>query len=324
MVSSFTGSGSYNHLFQQNFVTVNHPVQYQHRLSEVYLKPFGYRYQRQWYISVLDMQKNHTEQMLISEFTAGPNIFDYELLEDMEERRHFEKLCARIESQYGGILKSVRKGQISSQQHLTICEFMATLVVRSERKRDFFSGLSADHRTRQKFFDEITFLNEDLRSDLDLINQGLSGEEAIKLIATVAGEHLAKCLAQFEYVILKAPSTDGKKWFTSDNPVIIHETENFGSIISAESEIYFPVSKDYCFFFYHTNSDITDHPLRTLPPRMVHECDPVSHGYIHVLIQRNIDRYLLIPMRMDQQFEPKSRTQQVITLGESYHEPKWY
>jgi len=303
---------------------VNPTIQYQHRLPQVYLKPFGYRHQKKWYISVLDKYKGHTEQMPISEFTAGPNIFDYELLEIPDERRHFEKLCARIEAKYSHVLKSIRKGQYSQDEHITVCEFMATLVARSEQMRDFFSSLSTDYRTRQKFFDEITFLNEEVRSDLDLIKAGLSNHEAMKPIATVAGEYLAKCLTLFEYVILKAPAAEGKKWFTSDNPVIIHETRNFGSIISAESEIYFPISKDYCFFFYHSQSEIRDHPLRKLQPRLLHECDAVSHGYIHVMISRNVHRYLLIPMRMDEKFGRRSRIQQVITLGDSDYRAKWY
>lgn len=225
---------------------MNHPVQYQHRIPEVYLKPFGYRFQKKWYISVLDMAKDHTEQMPISEFTAEANQFDYDLLEDIEDRRHFEKLCASIEGKYGRVLKSVRKGQISESERQTVCQFMATLIVRSRRKRDFFSSLSNDHLTKERFFEEISMLNEDIRYDLDLINNSLSKNEAVKLMSTVAGEHLAKCLSQFEFVILKA--TSGKSWFTSDNPVVIHDTEYEGMIISFESEVYFPISKNYCFF----------------------------------------------------------------------------
>lgn len=301
---------------------MNHPVQHQHRLPEVYLKPFGYRFEKKWYISVLDMTKDHTEQMPVSEFTAEPNLFDYDLLDEMEDRRHFEKLCARIETKYATILKSVRKGQISEAEQLTVCEFMATLIVRTKSKREFFSGLSTDHRTKERFFEEITMLNEELRSDLDLINDGLSKDESVKLISTVTGEHLAKCLSQFDFVILKAPS--GKSWFTSDNPVVIHDTEYEGMIISFESEVYFPFSKNYCFFFYHPNAEIKDHPLKKVKPRSVHECDEVSHAYIHFLIQRNIDRYLLIPMKMDQQFEPRGRSQQILTLGSSYDCAKWH
>jgi hypothetical protein len=50
--------------------------QLQHRLSQVYLKPFGYKEKGRWYISVLEKGKDNTEQKEIESFTAEENILD--------------------------------------------------------------------------------------------------------------------------------------------------------------------------------------------------------------------------------------------------------
>jgi hypothetical protein len=91
-------------------------VQLQHKFPQVYLKPFGYKEHECWYISVLERNTNKADQMDISTFTAEQNAFDYSILPDIEDRRHFEKLCGKIEAQYPSIAKSVKKGSSLSEK----------------------------------------------------------------------------------------------------------------------------------------------------------------------------------------------------------------
>jgi hypothetical protein len=49
-------------------------------------------------------------------FHREQNAFDYSILPDIEDRRHFEKLCGKIEAQYPSIAKSVKKGSSLSEK----------------------------------------------------------------------------------------------------------------------------------------------------------------------------------------------------------------
>jgi len=271
--------------------------QLQHRLPKVYLKQFSYRENGRRFISVLKKNKNKTEQKDIETFTAETNIFDYSILPDIAERRHFEKICNKFETQYPGIIESIRKGSPTPNNWFILIQFMATLIVRTESNRIFYSDLIAKADTKKKFFDEITIFNEDLRSDLDIIAWEYGIEETLRPISVMVGEHIAKCLSRFSYVILKAPSP--KKWFTSDDPVVIDKQGEYGYLIPIETEIYFPITKDYCLFAYHDKSKIQNHPLRTLENQKIHDCDEVSHAYITMQIINNAHRYTLLPMKLD-------------------------
>lgn len=280
-----------------------HPKsQYQHRLPKVYLKPFGYPHRGRWYISVLEKGKDSTEQMDIETFTAELNAFDYSVLPDIEDRRHFELLCSKIETRYHQSVKSIKRGQLGVKEWQSVCEFMATLIARSESERTFYRHILKEKQTREQFFNEVTMFNEPLRDDLDIIAMGLDIEDQVQLLSVIAGEHLAKCLTRFQFRILKVPSNGGKKWFTSDNPVVINKQGHYGWLLPLEAEIYFPVSKEYCLFLYHEESIYKDHPLVGLPANKVHECDEVSFAYISMQISQNRDKYLLIPLKSELTF----------------------
>lgn len=281
--------------------------QLQHRLPQVYLKPFGYRERGRWYISVLEKSKNFTEQKLISEFTAEENVFDFDILPDIHDRRHFEMLCAKIEAQYPVVLKSIKKGGISSKQHNILCQFMATLIARAKSIREYFEALIRNYQTRTKFLDEICMFNEEARSDLDIIINNHKIDEVLRVVSFIAGEHMAKCIHRLQYIILRSPQGNGKRWFTSDSPVVIDKQNNYAWLIPPESEIYFPISKDYCFFFYHEDSAIQDHPLRKLETGKVHQCDEISHGFIMMKIMQNAFKYLVISLKHEQRFKPESQ-----------------
>ena len=62
----------------------------QHRISQVYLKEFGYVKGGKWYIAIWEKSKNHTDYVLIENFTKETNVFDLPFFESGEERRHFE------------------------------------------------------------------------------------------------------------------------------------------------------------------------------------------------------------------------------------------
>jgi hypothetical protein len=277
-------------------------IQMQHRLPKVYLKRFGYRENGRRYITVLEKNKNKTEQKDIETFTAEANIFDYSILPDIKERRHFENLCNKLETQYPNIIESIKKGSLLSEQWAILCQFIATLIARSGSTRIFYSDLVQRVDTKKKFFDEITIFNEEYRSHLDVFAWEYSPEETIRFISVVAGEHIAKCLSKFSYVVLKAPRNTGKKWFTSDDPVVIDKQGEYGYLIPIEAEIYFPITKDYCLFVYHKKSKIQNHPLRELEAQKVHECDEVSHAYISMQIIHNAYKYTLLPEKLEVTF----------------------
>ncbi len=72
----------------------------QHRISQVYLRQFGYKDEngKKW-ISVWEMGSEYTGRKSIKSFTAEKNIFDLPF-HDLKEKRKFEELNGDIETFY--------------------------------------------------------------------------------------------------------------------------------------------------------------------------------------------------------------------------------
>jgi hypothetical protein len=277
--------------------------QSQHRVPQVYWKKFGFKDHGIRYVSVLEKFKDQTEQKLIKEFTAETNIFDYSLIPEIELRRHFEMTCARIETEYNRIIDAIHKEKKLTDRHrLILCDFVTSLICRSERSRMFYKMFLKDREVREKFVDEITMFKEDMREYFDVLFWSLEIEEQVKLIMSVLASHFSHCFKNFKCVILKSPTVNGRGWPTSDNPVVFDQQNNFNYILPLETEIYLPLSKHYCLFMYHEGSEETTNPLRSLQENLVHKCDASSHDFICWKIRRNIHKFLVFPGKFEYNF----------------------
>jgi hypothetical protein len=92
------------------------------------------------------------------------------------------------------------------------------------------------------------------------------------------------------------------KWLTTDLPVIIDKQENLNYLICWDSEVYFPLSPDYCLFLFHPRSSVGSNPLRTAKPNTVHLLDDENVDAINHKILADAFRYLVLPQQYKEGF----------------------
>jgi len=124
----------------------------QHRLSQIYLKHFGYKKDGKWYISVWYKGDNHTDILLIRDFTNETNVFDMPFYEE-ELKRFFENFSNKqLENHYGKIIKSIANNNFIPKLKNLLFTFVANLICRSIPHRDSFNTLLLDTQLDRFFF----------------------------------------------------------------------------------------------------------------------------------------------------------------------------
>jgi hypothetical protein len=269
----------------------------QHRISQIYLKQFGYIENGKWKLSVWYRGDNRTKNLLVENFTKATNIFDLPY-GDIHFQRHFENESSRkLESRYQTVINNIaNQKKLNERTRGVLFHFVANLICRAIPHRDFFNELLNDEITRDKFAKEITMFNE---SELPGIKQAfllLEPEFYLNMLLEHIMMHIVKVFYRFDCVILKDYGNRG--WATSDNPVIIDTQKNYEWIIPVESEIYFPLSKDFLLFMYHKQSKAQTNPLRNLVSKKVHQCDENTHKQIWDTIFKNECNYIIFPTEM--------------------------
>jgi len=270
-----------------------HPIkQKQHRLSQVYLKKFGYLQDNDWMISVMKKGNKITENIKISEFTTEVNIFDLPF-GNIEERRHFETLSGKIENQYNTIINNIEnQKRLIPKDKDFLNHFTPNILCRTTHFRQFVNWLIEDNELRKSLFDEITmFKGADSRVDFEILTEASPPETRINVIMGLLMNHLVYVFRHLKKVILKSPDSYG--WLTSDNPVYIDSQNNDRWLIPIEAEIYFPLSKKHCLFLFNENSKLNSNPLRKLKIDSVNTLDFDTFNTVAIKIARNLDNYLI-------------------------------
>ncbi|MFN3943186.1 MAG: DUF4238 domain-containing protein [Flavobacterium sp.] len=256
--------------------------QKQHKISKIYLKQFGYSDENgvEW-VSVYKLGSGKTENLRICDFTTETNIFDLPF-EEPEIKRHFEILSGKLENSYRSVILSlVSQKQLSPQGKDLTNHFVANLLCRSDRFRDFVKDMLNDKNGRNILLNEITIFSENLNEleKLQSILKRIQKEKELNIVMCYVMNHLVYVFQRFKKVILRHYKNNG--WLTSDNPVHIERFGNFRWLIPIEAEIYFPLSKDYCLFMFHEDSKQNENPLRKLKLEKVNivnfeTCDQVN------------------------------------------------
>lgn len=277
----------------------------QHRISQVYLKGFGYLKEGKWYIAVWEKTKNYTDYVLIENFTKETNVFDLPFFETVEERRHFETKSVIIEDQYKKILTTIDKQQQLTPRHEDILRhYTANLICRARPYRELFEDYLKYPHVKEAFLREITMFKQE---ELPILKESLSyipEETHLNYITGHIMNFLVTVFRSFNCIILK--DYENRGWFTSDNPVIIDTQQDPNEIsddyqwtIPIESEIYFPLSPDYCLFLFHPKSLKNSNPLRNLKKNKVHQSDEKTHEKICHLIGAHKSHYFLFNQEME-------------------------
>lgn len=276
-------------------------IQKQHRLSQVYLKKFGYLQDNVWMISVMNLENKITENVKISEFTTEINIFDLPF-GNLEERRYFETLSGIIENQYNKIIRNIEnQKKLIPKDKDFLNHFVPNILCRTTNFRKFIDSLIENQESKKYLFDEITmFKGEESRTDFEILIKVSPPETRINVIMGLLMNHLVHIFRHFKKVILKSPNSYG--WITSDNPVYVDLQNDDGWLIPIEAEIYFPLSKKYCLFLFNENSKLNFNPLRKLKADTVNTLAFNAFDSIVKKYARNLDKYLIF----SEKYEPTS------------------
>lgn len=254
----------------------------------------------------LEKSKNYTDNFLIDEFTVEPNLFDLPF-DDETIKRHFENTSQKVEDRFPTILNTIRHQRRLTHLHKDwLIHYTANFICRSKSSREYFQFLLNHSVANDYFSEEITMFNpgelEEWKKTLPLIPSELRVNMAIGAIMN----YLVHVLRNFSYLILEADPT--KRWFTSDNPVLIDPQEEDAKpdeylyLVPVGSEIYFPLSKDYCLFSFHKNSRKSSNPLRDMALDKIHRVDEQQYDRICRLMIAGGHDYFIFNTEMEKIF----------------------
>jgi len=263
----------------------------QHKVSQVYLKQFGYEKNGEYWLSVYKAGKNETENVLISEFTKETNIFDLPF-NDPKIKRHFENHSNKIENHYRTIISNLHhQKRLTPKDKEVLNHFVANIMCRTNPLRTFIHDLLKYSDTRDKFINEMTMFSGDTKETKELLRLFKIDFQLNIAIGTLMN-HLVFIFRKFNKVIIR--ENGGKGWLTTDSPVFLDKQGHNEWVIPIESEIYFPLSKDFCLFMYHPKSTINHNPLRNLKIDKIHSVDSETFDNMNRKIVLDYDEYLIM------------------------------
>lgn len=264
--------------------------QQQHKVSQVYLKQFGYKIDKDYWLSVYKMGEKKTENVLIKNFTAETNIFDLPI-DDFEIKRHFENLSSEVENFYRTVISNLHnQKRLTEKDKDVLNHFVANLLCRTNPFRRYINDLLNDDQTRDKLITEITMFSNDTEEN-KLVLDHFGKDFQLNLVMGTLMNHLLNVFRTFKKVIIR--DCDGKGWITTDSPIHLDNQGIYDWLIPVETEIYFPLSKDFCLFMYHPESEKTDNPLRKLRTDKVNKIPYELFEKISLKVGRDFDEYLI-------------------------------
>lgn len=193
-----------------------------------------------------------------------------------------------------------------------IVQLTPNLMVRSDVWRDFVEHIlkSPDRET----FLEVTVSPltngtlEDLKKIKEkhfykVINTEEISTSILNRILILFMNYIFHHLRMMDLVILEAP--EGREFFTSDNPVnfIPNQEEGKLGLFSKETEVYFPLSKNYLAYFHYRTSNDKDNKFRKLENRGVYKIEDVltEEEYDNLIqdkILANSDLFIIYPLEL--------------------------
>lgn len=275
--------------------------QNQHRVPRVYLKMFGYRnLNQQWMVSVMKQGERFTRQKSIGSFTAEVNLFDIDS-DDPRIRRMFERINGDLETTYPVIMRELaQQNSLTERSVAYLLQLVANLIVRTDNWRDqILELLNSDVNERflksvvghlcrdQAEFDRIEEL------DFYRILVDLTPAENINRVLLYFIDHLLVRLEHFDIVFLR--STPEKPWFTSTDPVVVHNRTHQYELFAAESEFYFPLSPELVAYFHFQGSADRENLFRTYQHNTIQQLNDEQIIALNRQIIDNVTNYLIFP-----------------------------
>jgi hypothetical protein len=269
----------------------------QHRISQVYLRQFGYKDKngKNW-ISVWKLGEEYTDNKSIKSFTKEVNIFDLPF-KGIKYKRLFEELNCDIESYYPRILSDLKKNEkLTDKSKAFLISLVVNFLCRTEPFRNLIKTILLSDQ-RDIFLKEITSFLPDIDKYLDNFLKTVKSENTLNFTLISVWYYMCHKLtsSNFDYVIIQDFNNRG--WYTTDNPVVIINNVDFHTLVSKETEIYFPISADYCLYLDHMDYNRS----RSLRGDQNHELIIASkklHEKIMDLLWKNASQYVIFPVEL--------------------------
>lgn len=280
---------------------MSEPVnQKQHKVPQVYLKKFGYQNgNNQWMISVLKRGEKSTRQKSIKSFTIETNVFDIDS-NDPRIPRMFETLNSELENEYNNIISELDTNQaLSDKGYAFILQLIANLICRSDYWRDWVLGM-LNHKNKENWLriilghlckDNEEFKALDTKPHFRILADS-SPEEVINRVLLFFADHYMHRLWNYDLVFIR--SHDEKPWFTSTNPIVMHQRTQKNEIFNKDSEIYFPLSPKYLAYLHYSKSDDKENPLRKIERNTMINADDEQNESLQKVIMENPSDFVLI------------------------------
>jgi hypothetical protein len=269
--------------------------QNQHKVPQVYLKQFGYKFHEQNKVSVLELGEKFIRQKSIKNFLAETNIFDIES-ENPEIERIFEGLNCDIENEYNDIVTDLENDRkLSEKSYAVLLQLIPNFIARSDTWRAFVIHiLESDAKTN--FLKVICAHLAESFEDLeykDFFRKMVDSpvEEIINRALMFFTDHLLRRIGHYEIVIIQAQ--EGKPWFTSDNPVVLENRTARLEIMQKESEVYFPINPKYLAYLHFENSDDKVNELRSYATNQIYNATDDQNFDIQQKIMGNAHKYVI-------------------------------
>jgi hypothetical protein len=266
------------------------PFQGQHRISQIYLKQFGYKQHDEWYVSVYEAGKKETSVEKISDFTKETNIYDLPF-QEIIGRRLFENISSLVENRYPTLISNlVNQKKLIEKDSEYLSSVIANFLCRSLSFRNSITNIVNDESRKKVFINEIaSFLDneEEILKAIEIIKP----EYQLNILFYYLFLHLSCVFTTFEKVIIEDSNNLG--WLTTDNPVFINFNNNNDFIIPITCEIYFPISKNYLAYLYHSKFDSNENQLKNLKTNKISKVGYEIFKEITDKIAFNYDRFLI-------------------------------
>lgn len=280
--------------------------QNQHRISQVYLKEFGYITEGgQWKISSLEVDKFQLmrkinnlffAQKSIESVTADNNIFD--LIEEDNNSTLFEDLNGKIETWYPQIINNIKSSsKLSEFDEGILIQFIPNLLCRVDTFRQLIK-MHLNSNNREYFLKSMCAFQKDNGITFIKKINSLSIEAQINPTCFLVMDHIMNKLSYFDYVIVREYANRG--WITSDNPVVLNNNISENSIFSIDTELYFPLSKEYCVFFSNPNANIKNNILRMHKNKSLIDATEEIQDLIYEKIGINAEKLIFFPTKIEE------------------------
>ena len=267
-----------------------------HTIGEVYLSPFSFTYKDgPEQIYVLEKGMDRTARKNIRSFMAPPNQFDLQFF-SATEKGVFEDLNGKVETHYPKVLAGLKgSNQLNKENEFILKQFVSNLLCRTSNMRKIIQSAYDNPAKRDAFLNEISMYTKPELKGASLVGS-IPAEDRLNFLSLLVMRHLTFVFEHFSCVIIR--EYDKRGWITCDNPVVVDYNGVIDYLIPIETEIYFPLSPEYCLYMHHPNSEIKTNELRKLPNGRVCDASESVQEMIFAKIRDNVDKYVIFPWNL--------------------------